>query len=192
MTKQTEAMKLALEALIAATPVKAKDPQLQAYAIVALREALAEQPAHLDWTDKMTIDVPDQELYKAQPAQQEPFDHVAAANSALNQAQNRSYQIASAAQQEPFGPVTVRRLSQRFENHADQYRFYPTRQSPYLDNMDECYAVYTRPQSMTPLTDEQFQDICNRLSRQGGWDGDGWDLALKEAIEAAHGIGEKK
>jgi len=37
-----EAMKLALEALIAATPVKAKDPQMQADAIVALKEALAQ------------------------------------------------------------------------------------------------------------------------------------------------------
>jgi hypothetical protein len=45
-------------------------------------------------------------------------------------------------------------------------------------------------QQRKPLTDEQFQAICNNLSRQGGWDGDGWDLALKEAIEAAHGIKE--
>jgi hypothetical protein len=36
-------VKLALEALLAATPVKAKDPQMQAVAIVALQEAL-EQP----------------------------------------------------------------------------------------------------------------------------------------------------
>lgn len=48
-----------------------------------------------------------------------------------------------------------------------------------------------QPAQRKPLTDEQFQAICNRLSRQGGWDGDGWDLALKEAIEAAHGIKEK-
>ena len=39
-----------------------------------------------------------------------------------------------------------------------------------------------------PLTNEQFQAIRNSLFRQDGWDGDGWDLALKEAIEAAHGI----
>ena len=32
------------------------------------RARMAEQPAQLAWTDKMTIDVPDQELYKAQPA----------------------------------------------------------------------------------------------------------------------------
>ena len=41
---ERKALKLALEALIAATPVKAKDPQMQAVAIVALQEALA-QPA---------------------------------------------------------------------------------------------------------------------------------------------------
>jgi hypothetical protein len=58
------------------------------------------------------------------------------------------------AQQEPFGHVTVRRLSQRFENHADQYHFYPAGQSPYLDNVDEIHAVYTRPQAREPLTDE--------------------------------------
>ena len=50
--------------------------------------------------------------------------------------------------------------------------------------------VTSPPAQRKPLTNEQFQDICNRLSRQGGWDGDGWDLALKEAIEAAHGIKE--
>jgi hypothetical protein len=50
----------------------------------------------------------------------------------------------------------------------------------------------THPQpKREPLTDEQFQTIRNSLSRQDGWDGDGWDLALKEAIEAAHGIKEK-
>jgi hypothetical protein len=48
--------------------------------------------------------------------------------------------------------------------------------------------LYTTPQQRKPLTDEQLQAICNSLSRQDGWDGDGWDLALKEAIEAAHGI----
>jgi hypothetical protein len=60
------------------------------------------------------------------------------------------------AQQEPFGYVTVRRLSQRFENHADQYHFYPAGQSPYLDNVDELHAVYTRPQARewVGLTDE--------------------------------------
>jgi hypothetical protein len=36
-----EAMKLALEALEKATPVRAKDPQMQADAIVALRTAIA-------------------------------------------------------------------------------------------------------------------------------------------------------
>ena len=55
----------------------------------------------------------------------------------------------------------------------------------------EIQPLYTSPPAQRkPLTNEQFQDICNRLSRQGGWDGDGWDLALKEAIEAAHGIKE--
>ena len=42
MTTLRDAAQQALEALIAATPVKAKDPQMQADAIVALRAALAE------------------------------------------------------------------------------------------------------------------------------------------------------
>ena len=46
----------------------------------------------------------------------------------------------------PFGHVTVRRLSQRFQNHVDQYQFYPAGERPYLDNVDECHAVYTAPQ----------------------------------------------
>lgn len=45
----------------------------------------------------------------------------------------------------PFGRVTVRRLSQRFANHHDQYAFYPWDQPPYLDNVDECHVVYTAP-----------------------------------------------
>jgi hypothetical protein len=49
-----EAMKLALEALLAATPVKAKDPQMQAVAIVALQEALAEpQQEPVAWVDSV-------------------------------------------------------------------------------------------------------------------------------------------
>ena len=66
------------------------------------------------------------------------------------------------AQQEPFGHVTVRRLSQRFENHADQYHFYPAGQSPYLDNVDELHAVYTRPQAREPLMggDDRRHIIC--------------------------------
>ena len=48
--------------------------------------------------------------------------------------------------------------------------------------------VYTTPPQRKPLSDEEFRAILRSLSRQQGWDGDGWDLALKEAIEAAHGI----
>ena len=48
--------------------------------------------------------------------------------------------------------------------------------------------VATLPPQRKPLTDEEFRAILRSLFRQQGWDGDGWDLALKEAIEAAHGI----
>ena len=79
------------------------------------------------------------------------------------------------AQQEPFG-----------------YFRYDLRLDAWVQNRAGLTGTpfYTRPQA--PLTDEQFRAIKNSLSRQEGWDGDGWDLALKEAIEAAHGIkGEK-
>jgi hypothetical protein len=45
----------------------------------------------------------------------------------------------------------------------------------------ECEAVN---REWVSLTDEEFRAICKSLSRQDGWDGDGWDLALKQAIEA--------
>lgn len=51
--------------------------------------------------------------------------------------------------------------------------------------------LYTHPAQQAkpqPLSDEQFQRIKRSLFRQHGWDGDGWDQALKEAVEAAHGI----
>jgi hypothetical protein len=48
--------------------------------------------------------------------------------------------------------------------------------------------LYTAPQQQEPMTDEQFNRIKSRLSRQQGWDGDGWDQAIKEEIERFHGI----
>lgn len=48
--------------------------------------------------------------------------------------------------------------------------------------------IFATPPQRKPLSDEEFRAILRSLSRQQGWDGDGWDLALKEAIEAAHGI----
>lgn len=75
---------------------------------------------------------------------------------------------------EPFGHVTVRRLSQRFENHVDQYQFYPAGERPYLDNVDECHAVYTAPQPPAPaveLTDMEIAglwvDILSATHKSG-------------------------
>ncbi len=45
----------------------------------------------------------------------------------------------------------------------------------------ECEAV---KREWVSLSDEEFRAICKSLSRQDGWDGDGWDLAIKQAIEA--------
>lgn len=47
----------------------------------------------------------------------------------------------------PFGWVTVRWLSKKYKDHVDQYQFYPWGQSPYLDNVDQCYTVYLKPNS---------------------------------------------
>lgn len=65
---------------------------------------------------------------------------------------------------EPYGHVTVRRLSQQFENHVDQYTFYPAGYPPYLDNVDECIAVYTAPQPQQPaeaslLSDDEIRAL---------------------------------
>ena len=52
-----------------------------------------------------------------------------------------------------------------------------------------CEYLYAAPVSAkrewVDLTDDEFQKIKNSLSRQHGWDGDGWDLALKEAVLSA-------
>jgi hypothetical protein len=56
--------------------------------------------------------------------------------------------------------------------------------------LDAIMCRNTTPQQRKPLTNEQFQAIRNSLYRQDGWDGDGWDLALKEAIESHHNIKE--
>ena len=85
------------------------------------------------------------------------FDYIAAQITAIREALAEQPE-----QQEPFGHVTVRRLSQRFENHHDQYHFYPAGQSPYLDNVDECHAVYTSPPASKPfvgLTDKEYQEL---------------------------------
>jgi hypothetical protein len=76
--------------------------------------------------------------------------------NAVEQQSNLGKQILrDMKKQEPYGHVTVRRLSRRHENHADQYHFYPSGQIPYLDNVDECHAVYTHPPVKESLTTEQ-------------------------------------
>lgn len=43
---------------------------------------------------------------------------------------------------EPFGQITVRRLANR---PHPIFTFYPWPEPPYLDNVQECHTVYTRP-----------------------------------------------
>lgn len=57
----------------------------------------------------------------------------------------------------PFGWVTVRWLSKKYKNHVDQYQFYPRGQSPYLDNVDQCYTVYLNP---NPEESSAVEDPC--------------------------------
>lgn len=64
-------------------------------------------------------------------------------------------------ERKPFGTVTIRKLSQRFENHSDQYQFYPAGVPPYLDNVDECVTVYSVdvPQVTQPCQDGLGQQL---------------------------------
>ena len=183
-------------------------------AIAAIREALAEQPEpEKDWGA-----VADKHLAELKQSSK-AITEEAAVNAVHKMAQARGlidigriftpekeqpypdnfidalkYDVArrdseTAQQQEPFGHVTVRRLSQRFENHHDQYHFYPAGQPPYLDNVDECYAVYTSPPAQRkPLTDEEIvkitADPCLYIC------GGDYRIDIARAIEAAHGIKE--
>lgn len=118
------------------------------------------------------------------PAQQEP-DYKALYEKAVQQYNELADLMAEKKeQQEPFGHVTVRRLSLRFENHADQYHFYPAGQSPYLDNVDELHAVYTRPQAREwlGLTDNEVLDMARTFGAQP-WP-PGSCVALGQMIEA--------
>lgn len=64
--------------------------------------------------------------------------------------------------------------------------------SEKLARIDAIVRRYLSEQpAQQPLSDEQFQKIRRSLMQQSGWDGDGWDQALKEAIEQTHGIGAK-
>ena len=56
-----------------------------------------------------------------------------------------------------------------------------------IQELDDGTPLYTAPlkREWVSLSDEELRAICNSLSRQDGWDGDGWDLALKQAIAAA-------
>ena len=94
---------------------------------------------------------------------------------------------------EAFGFVTVRRLSQRFENHHDQYQFYPAGQIPYLDNVDECHTVYTAPPQRKPLTDEQIDAGVKAWFENPIVAGrQPFAKRMRASIEAAHGIQEPK
>jgi hypothetical protein len=66
--------------------------------------------------------------------------------------------------QEPFGQLTLSRLSQRFKNHVDVYNFYPAGQSPNLDNVDECYTVYTTPQPPAPAVECDCEELLAALT----------------------------
>lgn len=90
-----------------------------------------------------------------------------------NQLANQAETSGSLVQQEPFGHVAVRRLSQRFESHADQYWFYPAGESPYRDNVDEIHAVYTSPPASKPVQyPENFIDALR------------FDMALREYAQS--------
>lgn len=218
MSKQTEALKLALEAL-EDTLSGDLTPYQAAKTITAIREALAEQPAQPKCNphpkaphgfdrnashsaDRYVCECEGWDAYDAghqagfekglmswedeHPAQQHEhefknFHRMLCERFGYTHDERdwRRDQISliewiakkveqPAQQQEPFGYVTVRRLSQRFENHHDQYHFYPAGQSPYLDNVDECHYVYTSPprKPWVGLTDLEMRELEKQFNAE--------------------------
>lgn len=163
---QKAAMQAALDAFQVATTPLAKDRQEVLAAIKALRAALAE-PAEISDVDLFACDL----CGKAIPEGVDPWHfstHTSRHNHACDECVD-SVPIFKPQQSaepvvEPFGHVTIRRLSQRFENHADQYQFYPAGHAPYTDNVDECIAVYTSP---PPPAEVPLKQIAEALRQHG-------------------------
>ena len=152
----------------------------------AAKQALEALEKALRYHGVMLLSDPPQDAWKFHRVEQTAHEAITAVCQALAE---------QPAQQEPFGHVTVRRLSQRFENHVDQYHFYPAGQPPYLDNVDECHAVYARPQAREPLTDEEIWKFWWSRPEVPEGEDDSMEaefVAAVRAVLAAYGIGEKK
>lgn len=91
---------------------------------------------------------------------------------------------------EPFGTVTVRRLSQRFEDHVDQYQFYPAGQSPYIDNVDEVHTLYATPPAHVEVLKQcvEAMESVNQSFRMGLELVHSEILEIRAAIAAARQI----
>ncbi len=179
-----ELMQQALEALVYCEALNRDVQRQKEQAVYALRERLA-QPYPDNFIDALKYDVAKRDS-EAQQAYEDAF--VNGTGVMLGDKRIDPASIYKQPEQEPvaFGSVTVRRLSQRFENHHDQYQFYPAGQSPYLDNVDECHTVYTAPPHRKPLTDEQLEAMAEKYVTNCYFD----TLKYARAIEAAHGIKE--
>lgn len=187
--KQTEALKLALEAIEAclsagteAEDQDASDKLCDARA--AIREALAEQPAQqpIHCKDKRENGgvCPHHNLQcgwpkcnePEQPAQQQEWVERERAVGYREGHQNALRQMA-AQQQEPAAVVDLR--------NANYVRWLEGVAYPL-----EGTELYTSPQPSKPLTDEQIMEMYNEPRS------DAEMLEFARAIEAAHGIGEQK
>ena len=182
-TKQTEALKLALEALEETRnalawfydsypqDVTSKGNALLPHVetvLTAIREALAEQPEHGAAVNMSSERVEKQaQKVHEQPAQQ--FNHTAAANAALNDAQNRSYQIArTAQQQEPVALLNAIRAEPTEMIH--KWRVIDIIQSTPPQ------GIYYTPPASKPLSREVIErDFYGRID-------------FVRQVEAAHGI----
>ena len=160
MSKQTETLKLALEAL--EMYLLETNSQFQRSAVTALREALAEQPV-----------------------QQGCLRCNTPKKCALHGCSPLTWPAEQPAQQEPFA-LLVRKHSW----NKGQYECAPPNAPEYGRQWaDERVWVYKSPQPAQPLTDEQLQEIEAAVwgaaflrphsARQ-----------FARAIEAAHGIKE--
>ena len=170
MSELEKAARQALEALeledMACRYEKDPTPEHIAKAIAALRSAL-EQPAQIDPSAGTQVSKVwwDGDKLMAQPI---PLESI-------------YKEPEQPAQQEPVARVVGYYAGRCVIEPLDPAAVMP-------NNM----ALYTRPQAREPLTDEQIHDIYDEVARREPYNMAVTRRNIARAIEAAHGIGEKR
>ena len=135
---------------------------------------LAEQPA-IKFTDKMSIDVPNQLLFQNQPAQ--PQEPVAWMDGYRN---IYSLEEKAAGCEDAVIPLVPATLQHWSDCAVHNEPAYPAGKC-------DC-GGYTSPPASKPLTDEQIEEMCKLADDDE--DQSSWIRTFTRAIEAAHGIKE--